>query len=272
VWLAADRKLMWVDGTGCRIEWLDPSTGIVDVLDVGRTIGAAAPALNGRFIGTLNHDFALIDPAGSITVLSTVEANLPDNRLNDGKCDSRGRFWAGSCAAGIAPSSGALYRLNTDLSLDVMVRPVNLSNGIGWSPDDRRMYYIDSTAYRVDMFDYDAEGGDISNRRTLVEIDKTAGMPDGLTVDADGCVWVGLWGGWAVHRYDSSGRLDAVVRLPAENVTSCTFGGSDLRDLYITTAREDLDSAALDRQPEAGSLFVCRPGPAGLPPCVFGGG
>lgn len=268
VWLAAEARLLWIDISGRRIRWLDPRSGQVEVLDVGEKIGAAAPAAGGGLVAALPHEFVRIDAGGHRTVLATVETDLPGNQMNDGKCDSRGRFWAGSWTLDYTPA-GALYRLNADRTIDRMLEPVTCSNGIGWSPDDRLMYYIDSTTYRVDVFDYDAAPGDIRGRRPFVEIPEATGMPDGLTVDADGCVWVALWGGSALHRYDPKGRLDVVVELPTANVTSCTFGGGDLRDLYITTAREDLDEAALAAQPEAGSLFVCRPGPGGVLPNAY---
>jgi sugar lactone lactonase YvrE len=219
-------------------------------------------------VAALTHEFALIDHEGRQTKLADVEQDRPGNRMNDGKCDSRGRFWAGSWTIDLTPD-GALYRLDTDGTVSRLLEPVTCSNGIGWSPDDSLMYYIDSTTYRVDVFDYDSDSGAIAGRRPLVEIPELHGMPDGLTVDADGCIWVCLWGGSAIRRYDPAGRLDMVISLPTANVTSCTFGGRDLGDLYITSAREDLDERALAAQPEAGSLFVCRPGPTGLQPNAF---
>ncbi len=268
VWISGEGRLVWVDGRAGRIQWLDPSTGRVERIDVGQTIGSVAPATDGRVIAALAHDFALVDRAGNQSVLASVEKDKPGNRMNDGKCDSRGRFWAGSWTVDLRADS-ALYRLGPASKLEVVLEPVTCSNGIGWSPDDRLMYYIDSTTYRVDVFDYDAETGEFRNRRALVEVPESTGMPDGLAVDADGCLWMGLWGGSAVHRYDPGGRLDVVVEVPTANATSCTFGGSDLRDLYITTAREDLDAASLETQPDAGSLFVCRPGATGLPANAF---
>jgi sugar lactone lactonase YvrE len=270
IWLADEQKLMWIDGTAGRIQTLDPSTGQVTGIDVGKTVGSIAPAASGSVIAALTHEFTLFDQSGRPTLLATVEKDLTGNRMNDGKCDSRGRFWAGSWTIDLTPKA-ALYRLDADSNVDVLLEPVTCSNGIGWSPDDRLMYYVDSTTSRVDVFDFDAESGDITRRRAFVEIPESTGMPDGLTVDADGCVWLCLWGGSAVHRYDPNGRLDIVLELPTANVTSCTFGGRDLRDLYITSAREDLDDAALASQPEAGSVFVCRPGPTGLEPNAFAG-
>ncbi|HZQ49883.1 MAG TPA: SMP-30/gluconolactonase/LRE family protein [Candidatus Dormibacteraeota bacterium] len=270
VWFAADGALRWIDSTAGRVHALDPSTARVESIDVGQTIGSIAPTARGGVVAATGGGFSLIDRDGHTTLLAEVERDMPGNRMNDGKCDSRGRYWAGSWTVDLTPQA-ALYRLNTDHSVDVIRRPVTCSNGIGWSPDDRLMYYVDSTTYRVDVYDYDPESGGIRARPPLVEIAEATGMPDGLAVDADGCVWLCLWGGSAVHRYDPHGRLDTVVELPAANVTCCAFGGADLRDLYITTAREDLDEAALAAQPDAGSLFVCRPGVSGLTPNAFAG-
>jgi sugar lactone lactonase YvrE len=190
--------------------------------------------------------------------------------MNDGACDRAGRFWAGTMALDERPGAGALYRLDRDGRVETMLRPVTISNGIDWTGDDRRMYFIDSPTQSVDLFDFDATTGAIANRRTFVRIPPDAGVPDGLTVDAGEGVWVALWGGGAVHRYTPDGALDCVVRLPVTHPTSCAFGGDDLRDLYITTAAIALDARERERQAHAGGLFRCRPGFVGREPNRFG--
>jgi sugar lactone lactonase YvrE len=139
-----------------------------------------------------------------------------------------------------------------------------LSNGIDWSPDGTIMYYVDSHLQRIDMLDYDVAGA-VGGRRTFARIPRSAGMPDGLTVDEDGCVWVALWGGAAVHRYAPDGTLDRVLSLPVGFVTSCAFGGPKLQELYITSSSWEFDAARFAAEPKAGALFVTRPGVAGLP-------
>ena len=202
-------------------------------------------------------------------LIAEVEADNPGNRMNDGSCDSAGRFWAGTMAFDDSPGAGSLYRLETDHRVVKIFGDVGISNGIGWSPDDTKMYYIDTPTKRVDVFDYDPESGEIANRRPLVEVADCS--PDGLTIDAEGFIWVAMWEGWSVRRYAPDGRLDRVVELPVSAVTSCAFGGLDLSDLYITTASRDLTSEGHQAQPHAGGLFRCRPGVRGLPAHSYGG-
>src|SRR5262249_397331 len=182
----------------------------------------------------------------------------PELRMNDGSCDAAGRFWAGTMALDERPDAGALYRLSCDGRVEMMLRPVTISNGIDWTDDDRSMYFIDTATGSVDVFNFELTSGTISNRRTFVRIGREQGAPDGLTIDADGFVWVSLWGGGAVHRYAPTGVLDRVVRLPVTHPTSCAFGGPELRDLYITTATVALTADQRVRQPQAGGLFRCR--------------
>jgi sugar lactone lactonase YvrE len=145
-----------------------------------------------------------------------------------------------------------------------MLQGVTTSNGLAWSADDRTMYYIDSGTQGIDAFDFDAAIGAVSNRRRLVTIDPSVGEPDGMTIDRDGCLWIALWGGSAVHRYSPDGQLDRVVPVPTRLVTSCTFGGDRLRDLFITTAKHNFAGGELDNHPDAGRVFRYRPGVSGF--------
>jgi sugar lactone lactonase YvrE len=169
-----------------------------------------------------------------------------------------------------SPGRGTLYRSDGD-GLAPVLAPVSISNGIDWNLDGTQMYYVDSTAQRIDVFAFDAAAGTISDRRTFAEIDPVDGTPDGLTIDAEGHVWLALWDGWALRRYRPDGTLERVVDLPVSRVTSCAFGGDDLGDLYVTTASKDLSAAELRAQPQAGGLFVLRPGVAGRPANRFAG-
>lgn len=179
--------------------------------------------------------------------------------MNEGGCDPDGRFYCGSMAYDFEPGAAAIYRLDTDQSVRRVVAGVTISNGLEWSPDGTLAYYADSATGRIDVFDYDCEGG-LTNRRLFVTID--AGSPDGLTVDSQGGVWSAVWGAGAVHGYSSDGVLSAVIEVPASQVTACTFGGDDLMDLFITTSRENLPEAA---EPAAGAVFLARPGVPGRP-------
>src|SRR5689334_6455454 len=176
--------------------------------------------------------------------------------MNDGACDRQGRFWAGTMAYDETPGSGTLYRLELDGRCSTVLTELTISNGVGWSPDGETMYLSDSGAGTVEAFDFDGATGAIGGRRPLVRIGEQGMAPDGLTVDEDGDIWVGLYGGWAVNRYRPDGTLREAVEIPAAQATSCAFGGPDLRTLFVTTGRERLDEAALERQPDAGRVFA----------------
>jgi sugar lactone lactonase YvrE len=167
--------------------------------------------------------------------------------------------------------AGALYRLDPDLSVHPMVGGVAISNGLDWSLDGRTMYYVDTPTRRIDQFDFDPASGAIADRRPFVTIDAADGSPDGLTVDADGGIWLALWDGWRVRRYYPDGSIDREIRLPVSEVTCPVFGGPDLDELYITTAWELLSEAQHAREPLAGALFRVRPGVRGRPPTPFAG-
>jgi sugar lactone lactonase YvrE len=188
--------------------------------------------------------------------------------MNDGACDSRGRFWAGTMHLDCVTCAGSLYRLDVTGEVHVMCRDVTISNGIAWSPDDSLMYYVDTPTLGIDAFDYEPETGAIAGRRRIATIEDGAGSPDGLVVDAEGCIWVALWEGWALRRYGPDGTHLATVEVPASRVTKPAFGGESLTDLYITTARPEEPDAA---QPHAGGLFLARPGVRGLAAHAFNG-
>ncbi len=185
----------------------------------------------------------------------------PGLRMNEGACDPDGRFYCGSMAYDKGPGRGTVYRLDADHATSVVFGGSTISNGLAWSPDGSLAYYIDSDTRRIDVFDYTTDDG-LTGRRRFVEITEGAGDPDGMTVDAQGHLWVALYAGSAVRRYRPDGTLDGVIELPVTNVTACTFAGPDLDQLVITTSREGLPEGS---QPEAGSLFRSRPGVTGLP-------
>jgi sugar lactone lactonase YvrE len=188
--------------------------------------------------------------------------------MNDGRCDPVGRFWAGTIAWDHTKNAGGLYRLEElggALQATRVLGDLTISNGLDWSPDGSLLYYIDSDTQRVDVFDFAPESGEIRNRRPFTVIAASEGLPDGLAIDSEGCVWVALFGSSTVRRYTPAGLIDLEVVLPVSLVTSMAFGGADFGDLYLTTARHRLTSQEQARQVHAGSLFVCRPGPKGLP-------
>jgi sugar lactone lactonase YvrE len=241
-------RLLWIDILGARLHTYDPASGHRTVRVLDQHIGAVKPRAGGGLVLNLRDGVALLDPDDSVRWLH--HEPVPGRRANDAAVAPDGSLWAGTMRYDEAPGGGTLSRITGDGTHHTVLDDVAVSNGTGWSPDGRLMYYIDSPTRRVDVFDH--EDGQISGRRTLVEIEDGAGFPDGLTVDADGCVWVALWDGGAVRRYTPDGELDRVITLPTPRVTACAFGGPDLTDLYITTARVGLDAP----HPVAGSLLV----------------
>ena len=248
--------LVSVDLLSGRLLLSDPGDGTTRAIDVGQPVSAALLRAHDQLLLAVRDGFASVElTGGAVSPLVAVEADLPDNRMNDGSCDRAGRFYAGTMAADESPAAGSLYRLDPDLQLTRLFDGVGISNGIGWSPDEKRMYYVDSLAYRVDVMDYDPATGEIGPRRPLAALGHGDVVPDGLTVDAEGCIWVAVWGGGAVQRYRPDGRLKQIIKLPAAHVTSCAFGGAGLDVLYISTAAGPGTSA--------GALFACRPGVTG---------
>lgn len=264
VWVDERAELLWVDIPRGLVHRYDPKTGSHETLAVGQPVGAVARRVDGGLVLAVRDGFALLDPGEhEVRLISSVERENEENRMNDGRCDSGGRFWAGTMAFDMRPRAGALYRLDENLRVEKVLDGVSVSNGIGWSLDDTAMYFIDSGAHGVDEFDYDAATGTIANRRRLVDVSPEVGLPDGMAVDAEGHLWVAIWGGSAVHRYRPDGTLGTVVHLPAAQITSCAFGGRDLGDLYVTSARDGLGAGELAEQPHAGALFRVRPGVIG---------
>jgi sugar lactone lactonase YvrE len=264
-WLADRERLLWVDITAGRVHLLDPATGHDRFVEVGQAVGAVVPATDGRVIVATRDGFAMLDlDGGGLEPIADVERDMPGNRMNDGKCDRAGRLWAGTMALDLRPGAGSLYRLDAGRRVERMVADVTISNGLGWSPDDRLMYYIDTPEHRVDVLDFDLATGAIANRRPFAAIDGP-GAPDGMAVDTDGGLWVAVWGGSRVLHLLPDGTPAGELVLPASQVSSCCFGGADLRDLYITTAWQGLSPERRAAEPLAGGLFHCRPGATGQP-------
>ena len=274
VWDDRSQRLLWVDVAAGLVHWLDPATGQRKSLEVGQPVGAVGLCADGGLVAAVRDGFALFAPGGgTMSRLLPVERSLAGNRMNDGKCDRRGRFWAGTMAIDHTPNAGTLYRLertNGHDAVSAIFSGITVANGLDWCPDNRLMYYIDSPTQRIDVFDFDEESGTLANRRVFAEIAAADGLPDGMTVDAEGHVWVALFRGAKVRRYRPDARIDLEVHVPVTLVTSCAFGGPDARDLYITTARHRLTPAEAAEQTTAGGVFVCRPGPAGRLPFRYG--
>jgi sugar lactone lactonase YvrE len=273
VWDDRAGLLYFVDITGKKVHVYDPQKKTDRVIEVGQQIGCLVLREQGGALAGLEGSIVALDlTTGAQTPFAQPERHLPNNRFNDGKCDPAGRFWIGSMAMkGPASGAGSLYRVDHDGSVAKMFGGATISNGLAWSADARTMYYIDTPTHQVVAYDADPATGAIANRRVAVTIPDGGGGPDGMTIDAEGMLWVAQWGGWQVGRYDPrTGRLIQAIPVPAANVTCPTFAGPGLDELYITTARQGIaeDDA---RQPHAGGLFRCRPGVKGTPVSRFKG-
>ncbi|MFF5668734.1 SMP-30/gluconolactonase/LRE family protein [Streptomyces hygroscopicus] len=278
-WDAAARRLIWVDILSSRVHTYDPATGRRTTLATEQHVGAAKPRAGGGLVVNLRDGIGVYGADGGFAWL--LREAVPGRRGNDAAVAPDGSLWAGTMRYDEATGGGTLSRVGADGSRTEFLPEVTVSNGIGWSPDGRLMYYIDTPTRRIDVFDVadgagvagaagavGTDGPVISGRRPFVEVEAGAGFPDGLCVDADGAVWVALWDGAAIRRYAPDGTLDRVVELPFPRPTACAFGGTDLRDLYLTSARVGLGAAA---PPLAGSLLVIQGVGQGLAQPAFAG-
>ncbi|MFI5718887.1 SMP-30/gluconolactonase/LRE family protein [Nocardia sp. NPDC051750] len=262
-WDAESENLWWVDILASHVHRLHPATGTNETLVLNQHVGAIAPRATGGSVLNLRDGVGLLDPAGEFSWLHFEP--VPGRRGNDAAVAPDGALWAGTMRYDEAAGGGTLSRIAADGAVTLVLDDVTVSNGIGWSPDGSRMYYVDSPTRRIDVFTF--VDGQARDRRSWVEIEQGAGWPDGLTVDSAGAVWVALWDGAAVRRYTPDGRLDQEVPLPVSRPTSCAFGGSGLTDLYVTSARTGLTRP----QVEAGSLLVVPDVGRGLPQTCFAG-
>ncbi|MQL65528.1 SMP-30/gluconolactonase/LRE family protein [Streptomyces vinaceus] len=263
-WDPATGRLLWIDILNSRVHTYDPATGRRTVRRTGQHVGAVKPRAGGGLVLNLRDGVGLLDPDDTFRWLH--REPVAGRRGNDAAVAPDGSLLAGTMRYDEAPGGGTLSRVTGDGTATVLLDDATVSNGTGWSPDGRLMYYIDTPTRRIDVLDFGGDGT-IAGRRPLAEIEEGAGFPDGLTVDADGCVWVALWDGGAVRRYTPSGELDRVIELPVPRVTCCAFGGPGLTDLYVTTARVGLTAP----HPLAGSLLVVPGAGKGVAQPAFAG-
>ena len=274
VWSPVEDLLVWVDITGQAVHRFDHASGQpVSVWRYAESVGNAALRASGGLALGLGASVALTDRVGAIETVIELPGEPESNRANDGAVDPRGRLFQGTMS-NTEPGApvAALHRVDADGSARRVVSDVSISNGMGWSPDQSTMYYIDTLTFRVDRFDYDPDTGEIDGRRPFLTFDGSAGGPDGMTMDAEGCLWVAFFGGYHVQRFSPEGeRLETVATPGAPQTTCCCFGGPDLDTLYITTARDSIAGVSTEGEPNSGALFAADVGAVGLPTNLFAG-
>ena len=277
-WVIGTGLLYWVDIFAGHLHTFDPRTKSDRHIDLGESIGCVAPRRSGGLVLGLRSGFALLDlPLSSgkqpeVRPLLNPEPHLPGNRFNDGKCDPAGRFLAGTMDNAEVEAIGSLYSLSPDGQVNTLITGVRISNGITWSPDHETFYFIDTPTRTVMAYDYNLAAGLIANPRPIISVPSDLGWPDGMTSDIEGMLWVAMWGGARLTRWNpATGKLLKSIPFPAYNVSSCAFGGPDLTSLYVTTARKGLTPAQLAQYPLSGSLFRLETNIQGLPTFEFAG-
>jgi sugar lactone lactonase YvrE len=272
MWDPREQVLWWVDIKRRLIHRTDPLTRETTHFEAPQDLGCLAIREDGGLVVTMTDGFFFFDPVtGAFDKIVDPEADLPQNRFNDGKTDRQGRFWSGTMHDKVAGKTGSLYRLDPDLSCHRMFEGVVCSNALAWSPDSRTMYYADSFEHAVWAFDFDPTSGEIANRRVFIDTRSTGGLPDGGTVDAEGCYWITLPVTGKVSRYDPTGREMRTIVLPTVLPTCCGFGGRDLDILFVTTAIFGRDPEKLATERNPGGLFALDVGVKGLPEAYFRG-
>ena len=272
MWDPREQVLWWVDFKQRLIHRYDPETREDKTYSAPQDLGCLAVRERGGLVVTMTDGFFFFDPkSGAFEKIVDPEAHIPENRFNDGKTDRQGRFWSGTMHDTVAAKTGSLYRLDTDLSCHRMFEGVVCSNALAWSPDSRTMYYADSFEYAVWAFDFDPATGDFTNRRVFIDTRPTGGLPDGGTVDAEGCYWITLPRTGKVSRYDPAGREMQTIVLPTALPTCAGFGGRNLDILFVTTAILGRSEAELASERNPGGLFALDVGVKGLPEAHFRG-
>lgn len=276
LWSPRLQALWWVDILGRRLHQCDAQGQSRRSWQLDEEVSAVAEGRGERLLLALRRGFARFAPFEAEAIpryLHCPRQELPGNRFNDGKCDPQGRFWAGSMDFDAVAPTGTLYRFDADARCTPQDSGFPVCNGPAWSLDGRTLYFNDTVGARTLSYDFDPVSGGVSGRRVWREWDRDAeGLPDGMTTDAEGCLWIAHWGGSSVTRHDPvGGELLARIELPVTQVTSCAFGGPQLRTLFITSAAVGLDAAQRAAQPLAGGLFAVDVDVAGLPAAVYGG-
>lgn len=273
IWDSGKEILYWLDILSRELHLFNPVNQTDKVIKTDQMIGTVVPRVRGGVVLAMENGFHFLDLSSeTLTFIADPEHNRPENRFNDGKCDPAGRLLAGTMHKQGIGKSGALYCLDKDLSVRKVLDPVSISNGLAWSHDQKTMYYINTPEKKVWGFDYDILTGTLAGKHVVIDGEKEAGVFDGMTIDAEGMLWIAHFGGFCVSRWDprTGKKLDVII-MAVPNPTACAFGGDQLQDLYITTARLSLSEEELQQYPQSGGLFVACPGVRGVRAYGFGG-
>lgn len=271
IWNHETQQLYWVDIEKRQLHLYTPAINEDNFFSTDERIGTVVPIETGGALVALENGIHSMDlQEGNLTFIANpLEEGI---RFNDGKCDPVGRFWVGSMHLQGQKNAASLYMMDDQQQVVKKLDSVTVSNGIIWSLDNKTMYYIDTPTRQVKAFDYDIDNGEISSPRVVITVPQENGAPDGMTIDEEGMLWIGHWGGAMVGRYNpETGELMQKIDVPALNVTACAFGGENLDKLYITTASIGMNEEQQEQFPQAGGLFVVEPGVRGVPADFYRG-
>ena len=273
IWDERKSVLWWIDITSSKLHAFDPRTGRNASWDTGQHVGTVVPWKDDTVLLALRNGFgSFCLDTGTVRILNDPESNQPGNRFNDGKCDPTGRFWAGTMAYENPARQGSLYRMDTDFQVTKVLGGIGISNGIVWSLDHRTLYYIDSLSYKVRAWDFEPETGAMAREQVILHVAPEFGLPDGMTIDAEGMLWVAFYGGGKVCRvHCASGEILETIELPVPAITACAFGDDALDTLYITSAAQNMTAEEIAAAPQSGNLFSVKTGVEGVPADRFGG-
>jgi sugar lactone lactonase YvrE len=272
-WSPRDSSLYWVDILTPSVHCFDTVRGVDTESKIGSMVSVAIPKATGGLLVAMPGGLMTLELSQkTLAPFCHPESDRPGNRYNDGKCDRMGRLWIGTLDMGAAANRGNLFRVDPDGSWRKMDAGFTVANGLGWSPDNRHMYFTDTPRRTIYRYDFDLLAGTISNRQPFITLDANDGTPDGMTVDEAGCLWVAVWDAWRVSRFSPQGEELLRIKMPVPRPTSCCFGGPNLDTLFVTSASVRLNEEALAAAPLSGSLFSIRiPGVRGLPETTFAG-
>jgi L-arabinonolactonase len=273
VWSAEEGALYWVDIPNGVIRRYVLSSQETSLWQLPASIGSFVFRHDGGMVVALKNGIHFFDPAtNQLSLVHNPEPHLPENRFNEGKCDPKGRFFAGTMNEVVrGKPSGSLYRLAPDRQLDLILPSITVPNGLSWSPDGKIMYFADTRRHVIYAFDYDLDAGTPHNRRVFVDLSSYDGLPDGATVDSEGCLWSAMFSGGRIVRHTPKGKIDRVIGFPVTQINSLAFGGSDLRTIFVVSSRHLLDEAGLASQPLAGDIFAVDTGVKGFLDSRFAG-